>query len=127
MSASSGTASHPATLLSTALTPMLGREMELDGVSVLIDDPSRRLITVTGPGGVGKTRLALHVATTMIDEFERDVVFVPLASVREADLVLLTIGQALDLAVDANEAVEDQLVLAIVKRSPLLLVLDNFE
>jgi len=127
MSASSGTASHPTTPLSTALTPLLGREMDLDGVSVLIDDPSKRLITVTGPGGVGKTRLALHVATTMIDEFERDVAYVPLASVREADLVLLTIGQALDLTFDANEAFEDQLVQAIVKRSRLLLVLDNFE
>jgi len=106
---------------------MLGREADLDGILALIDDPSRRLITVTGAGGVGKTRLAVHIATTMVDEFERDVVYVPLASVREADLVLLTIGQALDLTFDVNETIEDQLVQAIAKRSRLLLILDNFE
>ncbi|MDQ3444383.1 MAG: AAA family ATPase, partial [Chloroflexota bacterium] len=127
MSASPGPAWIPATPVPTSLTPMLGREADLDGVLALIDDPAKRLITVTGPGGVGKTRLVVHVATTMIDEFGRDVVYVPLASVREAELVLLTIGQALDLTFEANKTYEDQLVQALANRPRLLLILDNFE
>ncbi len=131
MSASPGAAWHPttpfSTSLTTSLTPVLGREADLDRVLAMIDDPSNRLITLTGPGGVGKTRLAQHVAATMIDEFDRDVVYVPLASIRDVEVVLLTIGQALDIRFEANEAPEDRLVQAFEDRPQLVLVLDNFE
>ena len=125
MSALSGAASRP-TLLPTVLTPVLGREADLDRVLGLIDDPANRLVTLTGPGGVGKTRLALHIAATLIGEFERDVVYVPLAAIRDADLVLPAIGQALDVTFDSSGDDEERLVQALEGRSPLL-VLDNFE
>ena len=112
--------------LPPALSPILGREEDLDQILALMDDPANRLVTLTGPGGVGKTRLALHVATTLIDEFERNVVFVALAAIREPELVLLTIGQALDVTFDAGDSYEDRLVQALTEQMPLL-VLDNFE
>ncbi len=112
--------------LPAVLTPVLGREVELDRLQVMIDTPSIRLITLTGPGGVGKTRLALHLAATLITEFDRNVVFVPLASIRQADLVLPTIGQALGLLADASDTFRDRVVAALAAQ-PTLLVLDNFE
>jgi len=115
------------TSLPTVLTPVVGRDADLDRVLALIDEPSNRLITLTGPGGVGKTRLALHIAATLIDEFERDVVYVPLAAIRDAELVLPTIGQALGVTVAATDSWEDRLVGALGERQSLLLVLDNFE
>lgn len=127
MSASSGIAWHPAIPLATSLTPLLGREADLDRVLALIDGPSNRLVTVTGPAGVGKTRLALHIAATLINEFGQDVVYVPLASIRDADLVLPTIGQALSLTFDASDVYENRLVQVLAERPRLLLVLDNFE
>jgi len=127
MSASPGTAWQPAHPLSTTLTPVVGREADLDGVLALIDDRACRLVTLTGPGGVGKTRLALYIAATLIEEFERDVVYVPLAALREPDLVLPAIGQALDPTFDGSEGHEERLVESLRARPNLLLVLDNFE
>jgi len=126
MGASAAALLH-STPLPTVLNPVLGREAELDHILALIDDPATRLITITGPGGVGKTRLALHLASTLIDEFERDVVYVPLAAIRDVDLVLPTLGQALEVSFDGSDSWEERLVGAIEARSPLLLVLDNFE
>jgi predicted ATPase/DNA-binding CsgD family transcriptional regulator len=108
------------------LTPVLGRTIELDHMMSLVDEPSQRLITLTGPGGVGKTRLALHIAATLIDEFDRDVVYVPLAAIRDPALVLPAIGQALGLLIDANDAGDERIVESLQARLPLL-VLDNFE
>lgn len=125
MRSSSGAEGQP-TALPAVLTPVVGREAELDQLLALVDEPSNRLITLTGPGGVGKTRLALHLATTLIDEFHRDVVYVPLAAIRDAELVLPTIGQALEVTFDASDLYEERLVQALRDR-PRLLLLDNFE
>lgn len=125
MRASSGAEGQP-TALPAVLTPVVGREAELDQLLALVDDPSNRLITLTGPGGVGKTRLALHLATTLIEEFHREVVYVPLAAIRDPELVLPTIGQALEVIFDASDLYEDRLVQALRDR-PRLLLLDNFE
>ena len=112
--------------LPAVLTPVLGREAELDQIQDLLDDATRRLVTLTGPGGVGKTRLALHVARTLVDEFMRDVIFVPLAAIRDPNLVLPSIGQAMGLSMDTGEAHDERLVSILRDRTPLL-VLDNFE
>ncbi len=106
---------------------MIGREADLDQLMALIDDPTIRLVTLTGPGGVGKTRLAAHIVATLIDEFERDVVYVPLASIRDVNVVPVTVSQALGIALSANELPEDRVVEALAERPSLLLVLDNFE
>lgn len=127
MRASAGAASQPARTLGSNLTSMFGREAELDAVLALLDDPARRLVTLTGPAGVGKTRLAQQIVATLIEEFGREVVSVPLASIRNPQLVLQTIGQALDPAIDTGDGFEVRLATTLRQRSRPILVLDNFE
>jgi predicted ATPase len=85
-----------------------------------------RLLTLTGPGGVGKTRLAVQVAAGMQDAFPAGVVFVALAAVRDPAQVLPTIARTLDLRDDGVKPVADSLATALRARE-LLLVLDNCE
>jgi predicted ATPase/DNA-binding XRE family transcriptional regulator len=107
------------------LTPLIGREREEAAVTHLLLRQDVRLVTLTGPAGIGKTRLALQVATGAADQFAASVRFVPLAPVREPDLVLSTIARELGLR-EGEPALLDVLTAALRERS-LLLVLDNFE
>jgi predicted ATPase/DNA-binding CsgD family transcriptional regulator len=112
--------------LPTELTPLLGRTREADQVRELIYAPANRLVTLIGPGGVGKTRLALHVASTLFDDFAEDVAYVALASIRDPSQVLSAIAQSFGMFSDAQDSPEDQLAELLHDRH-LLLVLDNFE
>jgi len=125
MSASSRFIRRPASL-PDVLTPLLGRVQESKRLIEMVHDPAYRLITVTGSGGVGKTRLAVHIAWSVVDAFEDDVVFVPLASIREPHLAVVAIGQALGLYSDRTDDYEE-LLIDKLPDSPLLLVLDNLE
>lgn len=108
------------------LTVLLGRDGEVQTLRRWLADPATRLITLIGPGGVGKTRLALELARAIADDGSRRVVFVPLAAVRESGFVAPAIAEALglsdvsarDLPTRAHVACDDH---------PTLLVLDNFE
>jgi predicted ATPase/class 3 adenylate cyclase len=105
------------------LTSFLGRQREIaEGRQLLIDG---RLLTLTGPGGTGKTRLSLQIAADATDRFADGVYFVPLGTISEADLVLPTIAQALGL-VDPGTKPLDRLAEHIGEKC-MLLVLDNFE
>jgi predicted ATPase/DNA-binding CsgD family transcriptional regulator len=112
--------------LPAGLTPLLGRDHESAELRKLLNDASNRLITLTGPGGVGKTRLALHVASSLLGEFEDNVAYVPLASVRQPNLVLPAIAQTFGMFSDALDAPEDQLA-EVLRDERVLLALDNFE
>jgi class 3 adenylate cyclase len=105
------------------LTSFLGRQREVDEVTALVN--ANRLITMTGPGGTGKTRLALQVAAEASDRFPDGVYFVALEPITRAELLLPTIAQAVGL-VDAGAATVERLAEHFGDKS-FLLVLDNFE
>ena len=117
-----GTGAH----LPTLLTPLIAREQELAAVVSLLHDPGVRLLTLTDPGGVGKTRLAVAAATDVMDDFRDGVAFVNLAPIASPDLVLDTIAGALGLRDMGTVSLLDRLIDVLAGRS-LLLVLDNFE
>ena len=107
-------------------TPLVGREREVEDIRGRLLAPEVRLLTLTGPGGTGKTRLALQAAADLLDEFEDGVFFVALATLTDPTLVASTVAQALDVRESGDqtliEGVKDYL-----KDKRLLLVLDNFE
>jgi len=106
--------------------PLVGRAGEVDAVRALIVDEHIRLVTLVGPGGVGKTRLALAVAELLGEHFADGVFFVDLAPVRDPGLVLATLAEVLGIHETPTQSLLTALTNALAERS-LLLVLDNFE
>ena len=107
-------------------TPLVGREREAAAIRQRLQQPATRMLTLTGPGGIGKTRLALQVATDLADAFAGGTVFVPLASINDPGLVVPAIAQALDIRELGGRPIFDILKEYLRPRA-LLLVLDNFE
>ena len=114
-----------ANILPASLTSLLGREPEMVTLHQLLSREVR-LITITGPGGVGKTSLALSVAQAVQDSFADGVFFISLATISDPTLILPTIAQALGLPESANRLLFDSLKEHLRDRQVLLL-LDNFE
>jgi predicted ATPase/DNA-binding CsgD family transcriptional regulator len=114
----------PTHTLPAELTPFIGRTKELTEIRRLLGET--RLLTLTGFGGIGKSRLALHVARDLRDEFENGVFFVSLAPISSGKHIIPTIAEAIGFPLSTDEAPIDQL-LAHLRRRQLLLVMDNFE
>jgi predicted ATPase/class 3 adenylate cyclase len=107
-------------------TPLVGREKEVSEVRNLMRGEETRLLTLTGPGGTGKTRLALQAAADLLDDFSNGAFLVPLATLTQAELLLPTVAETLGVR-ETGEQPLDETLKAYLHERRLLLLLDNFE
>jgi predicted ATPase/DNA-binding XRE family transcriptional regulator len=139
------THAHPCSNLPTQLTPFFGRTAEIVELTQYLTKPAARLITIVGPGGMGKTRLALAVAQSMLDVQTRTdsisvqassikheiyadgVYFVALAPLQAPEHIVSAIAEAINLRFRADKRLPKQQLLDYLRHKQLLLVLDNFE
>jgi predicted ATPase/DNA-binding CsgD family transcriptional regulator len=109
-----------------AYPPLVGRERELTQIQQLLEEPHCRLLTLVGPGGIGKTRLVLEAARRQVDAYRDGIFFVPLQPLVTSDLIVLAIIESLKLPIYGEQGAKTQLLDYLSQRH-LLLLLDNFE
>ena len=119
--------SHTVLHLPVFPTTFIGRRAELEQVKALIKEPTHRLISLVGPGGIGKTRLSVQAVSEVNGNFPDGVFFVPLGTVQNADAVLPAIAKALQVSFFKEEEHPLQQLLAYLTDKRMLLILDNFE
>jgi predicted ATPase len=119
-----GSAFVPQSTIPTPLTPTIGRRREIAALSKLLRDGTR-LVTVTGPGGVGKTRLAITAALDVASDHDRDVFFISLASLKSPRHLFSAIADDVGARLDSPDPIDS--LAASLRSRPTILVLDNFE
>ncbi|MBM3131310.1 MAG: hypothetical protein FJ009_22145 [Chloroflexi bacterium] len=107
-------------------TAFVGRAEEMTEAIKLLNDPHCRLLTITGPGGIGKTRFALQIAAQQVESFLEGAYFVPLVGVSSSDLIVPAIADALGFSFSGAQAPRTQLV-NFLRRKEMLLILDSCE
>src|SRR5262249_20265627 len=113
--------------LPSVRTSLIGREREVAKAVELLLRDDVRLLSLTGPGGAGKTRLAVAIAGAVADKFPGGVQFVGLASLSDPDLVVSALAKALDIQQVPNRTVPQLIHDQLEDAGPFLLMLDNFE
>jgi predicted ATPase/serine/threonine protein kinase len=121
------TVEGPPSNLPSAGTPLVGREADLAAIGAMLRQDEVRWVTLTGPGGVGKTRLAIQVAASLTSEFAGATYFVPLASITDPSLVPSAIAGTLEVRAVGGEGALAALKHYFASAPPTLLVIDNVE
>jgi predicted ATPase/DNA-binding XRE family transcriptional regulator len=116
----------PHSNLPLQLTPFIGRERELAEIAARLSEPDCRLLNLVGPGGAGKTRLALKAAEGRLPEYQHGACFVPLAGLKDPQALAGTVLDSLRLPRSGSAEPREQL-LTYLRKQQLLLILDNFE
>lgn len=116
----------PGEILPVPLTSLFGRKQELDVLCALLQRPDVRLVTVTGPAGVGKTSLALSVSAALAETFPDGVYLISLAELHSVQLVLPILAQALGIQIEQDRPLVETLQTAL-REQHCLLLLDNLE
>jgi len=126
----SAPASYPASNLPASFTPLVGREPELSELTRLLLQPGCRLLSLLGPGGIGKTRLALEIANRLFAQdlplFADGVFYIPLAHIESSERIIPAIARALNFNFSGPGEPATQLF-KVLRRKKMLLVLDNLE
>jgi len=118
----------PKTNLPILPTPLIGRQGEMDELTQLLRDPSCRLLTLVGPGGIGKTRLAIETASQVQDVFPEGVYFVPLAPVNSTRFIVPVIADAIGFAFQGANPIDPKTqLIGYLKGKQILLLIDNLE
>jgi len=109
------------------LMPLIGREAELTSLRTRLQEPDCRLLTLVGPGGIGKTRLALEIVAPLVSAYAHGVFLVPLTSLHSAQAIVPTIAQTIGYTFSDKGGTQEAQLLAYLKNKTMLLILDNAE